>query len=207
MTGPAADWLPKFREAAAKYKGTDDAIQFLVWIGGQTRGEDRDAVLATLLGDHVKSPELGSAMRLITSQLQGAAVRMAGGPTEPSADEQKAAAEREAKVQAQLAKVIAENPHADVKAQTLLARANIVLQARTVDEAKKPAAIADVREASKLAVDKTLKAQADGILYEQDHLAIGMTVPEIEGPDLDGVSFKLSDYRGKVVLLDYWGYW
>ncbi len=39
------------------------------------------------------------------------------------------------------------------------------------------------------------------------NLKIGGTAPEIEGPDLDGVSFKLSDYRGKVVLLDFWGYW
>ena len=25
--------------------------------------------------------------------------------------------------------------------------------------------------------------------------------------DLDGVEFKLSDYRGKVVFLDFWGDW
>lgn len=37
--------------------------------------------------------------------------------------------------------------------------------------------------------------------------AIGDMAPEIEGPDLDGVNFKLSDYRGKVVVLDFWGDW
>ena len=30
---------------------------------------------------------------------------------------------------------------------------------------------------------------------------------EIAGTDQDGVAFKLSDYRGKVVLLDFWGNW
>lgn len=30
---------------------------------------------------------------------------------------------------------------------------------------------------------------------------------EVVGTDLDGVDFKLSDYRGKVVMLDFWGDW
>jgi peroxiredoxin len=34
-----------------------------------------------------------------------------------------------------------------------------------------------------------------------------MIAPDIEGQDLDGVSFQLSDYRGKVVVLDFWGHW
>jgi cytochrome oxidase Cu insertion factor (SCO1/SenC/PrrC family) len=38
-------------------------------------------------------------------------------------------------------------------------------------------------------------------------LAVGQAAPEIEGTDLDGVPFKLSDYRGKVVVLDFWGHW
>ena len=38
-------------------------------------------------------------------------------------------------------------------------------------------------------------------------LDIGKEVPEIEGEDVDGVNFKLSDYRGKVVVLDFWGDW
>jgi hypothetical protein len=29
--------------------------------------------------------------------------------------------------------------------------------------------------------------------------------PETEGIDSHGVAFRLSDYRGKVVLLDFWG--
>jgi cytochrome oxidase Cu insertion factor (SCO1/SenC/PrrC family) len=36
---------------------------------------------------------------------------------------------------------------------------------------------------------------------------IGNLAPEIQGEDLDGVKFKLSDYRGKVVVLDFWGDW
>jgi hypothetical protein len=36
---------------------------------------------------------------------------------------------------------------------------------------------------------------------------VGSPAPEIEAEDLDGKNFKLSDYRGKVVLLDFWGHW
>ena len=36
---------------------------------------------------------------------------------------------------------------------------------------------------------------------------IGEVAPEIEGEDLDGEVFRLSDYRGKVVVLDFWGNW
>jgi hypothetical protein len=36
---------------------------------------------------------------------------------------------------------------------------------------------------------------------------LGYLAPEIEGEDIDGRRFKLSDYRGKVVMLDFWGNW
>ena len=37
--------------------------------------------------------------------------------------------------------------------------------------------------------------------------AVGKPAPEIAGEDIDGKKFKLSDYKGKVVLLDFWGNW
>jgi len=36
---------------------------------------------------------------------------------------------------------------------------------------------------------------------------IGNLAPEIVGEDMNGVPFKLSDYRGKVVVLKFWGDW
>jgi len=38
-------------------------------------------------------------------------------------------------------------------------------------------------------------------------LEVGNLAPEIIGADIDGKKFKLSDYRGKVVMLDFWGDW
>ena len=51
----------------------------------------------------------------------------------------------------------------------------------------------------------TVGAEARAGLFEIRHLTVGVEAPEIEGVDQYGVKFKLTDYRGKVVLLDFWG--
>ena len=38
-------------------------------------------------------------------------------------------------------------------------------------------------------------------------IKVGQVAPEIEGDDLDGRFFKLSEQRGKVVVLLFWGHW
>jgi peroxiredoxin len=35
-------------------------------------------------------------------------------------------------------------------------------------------------------------------------MSVGTAAPDIDGEDRDGARFKLSDYRGKVVLLYFW---
>lgn len=43
--------------------------------------------------------------------------------------------------------------------------------------------------------------------HSQADLAVGKQAPEIEGFDQTGKPMKLSDYRGMVVMLDFWGDW
>ena len=50
----------------------------------------------------------------------------------------------------------------------------------------------------------TVAEKAKAELFGIRHLTVGKVAPDIEGEDQDGVNFKLSDYRGKVVLLDFW---
>ena len=52
-----------------------------------------------------------------------------------------------------------------------------------------------------------LGEQARGDLFKLRHLEPGCTVPEIEGEDIDGRPMKLSDFRGKVVVLSFWATW
>ena len=48
---------------------------------------------------------------------------------------------------------------------------------------------------------------AQAKLFESTTLGIGKPAPEIIGEDTEGNTFKLSDYRGKVVILLFWGDW
>jgi thiol-disulfide isomerase/thioredoxin len=48
---------------------------------------------------------------------------------------------------------------------------------------------------------------ATGMLFKMHHLGIGRTAPEIEGEDINGKPMKLSDFRGKVVLVAFWATW
>ena len=56
----------------------------------------------------------------------------------------------------------------------------------------------------KLPYNETVGEVARTDLFEIRYLRVGKAAPDIEGPDQDGQPFKLSDYRGKVVLLYCW---
>ena len=56
----------------------------------------------------------------------------------------------------------------------------------------------------KLLYGGTVGEKAKSELYEIRNLTVGKTPPELEGDDQDGQHLKLSDYRGKVVLLYFW---
>ncbi len=53
---------------------------------------------------------------------------------------------------------------------------------------------------------ETVAERAKAELFGIRNLSVGKHAPDIEGEDQDGKRFKLSDYRGKVVLLDFWSF-
>jgi thiol-disulfide isomerase/thioredoxin len=54
---------------------------------------------------------------------------------------------------------------------------------------------------------KEVLENAEGNLFEIRNLVIGQAAPEAESNDLDGKAVKLSDHKGKVVVLDFWATW
>lgn len=65
------------------------------------------------------------------------------------------------------------------------------LQARKLDKRYRPEQVFD----------------ENATAFDNLNVQVGDLAPEISGPDVDGVEFCLSDYRGKVVLLQYWANW
>jgi len=53
----------------------------------------------------------------------------------------------------------------------------------------------------------TYASAAASLLYALENLAVGSACPDFTAVDAEDVAFKLSDYRGKVVLVDFWGFW
>ena len=58
-----------------------------------------------------------------------------------------------------------------------------------------------------LAHKKTLADVARAKIDEMENLVAGKPAPAIDGTGMDGKPLKLSDYRGKVVMLVFWGTW
>ena len=55
--------------------------------------------------------------------------------------------------------------------------------------------------------DSELRKKAQDELFVLENLTVGSKAMDIVGTDLEGEEFKLSDYRGKIVFLDFWGDW
>jgi thiol-disulfide isomerase/thioredoxin len=74
---------------------------------------------------------------------------------------------------------------------------------------------AEDREAALLALDRVVEEwpgskeaeRARGVLRFERELLVGRTMPPLEGRDVDGVDLRLADLRGRVVVVDFFGFW
>ncbi|MGC4043762.1 MAG: hypothetical protein QM758_08140 [Armatimonas sp.] len=93
-------------------------------------------------------------------------------------------------------------PYPGVKAQAMYQRGQLLYDAR-----KKPEALALMKQTVGKYPTTTAAADAKRTIFELENLQIGMVAPEMTGKDETDTPFKLTDYRGKVVVLDFWGFW
>ncbi len=206
--------------AAVRLRAADaDAVDALVWVVGAGRDSELSREAAELLTKHHPA-------RKQTIEL---GYRLRGAPMvwiEPLLRAQLAAADlpRADRPRILLALATMKQTHSQIPGTLAemsddeLAQMNGIYgtDVRKLDAAKAESeAIALFTElAEKYASEKvspalklTFGALARSSLSEIQNLSVGKTAPDIIGEDTDGVTFKLSDYRGNVVVLSFWATW
>jgi hypothetical protein len=217
----AEKYVPRLLELARQAKGEPAAIDAYLWILQHAREYGtRDPILATLVADHVESKKLVDVVRDLGRYSVSVPVesflRTVVEKT-PHREVKGFATYSLAGVligMAELGATMASpawSPEMARNYETWCGKPTLDdLAARDPAELEKEAEdlLEDVAKDYKdLKSYAPLGVLAEGDLYELRNLKIGQVAPEITGADVDGVSFKLSDYRGKVVVLDFWGFW
>jgi hypothetical protein len=185
---PRKAFLPKFEDLALRAKGSETGCNCWVWVFSNSydNPEAMQRAFDAIGGEYVTSPALeGFVQRL------GWMGKQVG----------------QAKADALLEKILASSPHDSVRAAVLVTQASGLLQDGQGSAEAIAAARARLERVQKEFGKTRYAAQAEGMLFEADHLQIGMAAPDFEAVDQDGKPWKLSDYRGKVVVIDFWGYW
>lgn len=190
MVSPVAgEFLPKFADFAARRPDAPQAVDALVFVvsNGAAAADPAPAkaALATLLARHVDDP-----------RIQGLVLGLDRFPALVA--DPKAARED----------VLARSKNADVKAAALYGPVmqTFGLSSKATDEEKK-AGRAVLERLAKEYPDTRWGRRAAGTLNEMDHLQVGQVAPDFEGKGPDGKTIRLSDFRGKAVLIDFWGFW
>ncbi len=177
-------YAPRLMNVVMENEDDPAVVDALSWIVQNVRqGREKKVATKMLIEDHIESDALGRvAASMIYSQ------------------------DRDA--EAHLRKIHEQSPHRNVKGMACYSLAEYMSQHQRVDEATKlyETVVASYSDVPGV-YGGTLGKSAEGALFEMRNLSVGKPAPNIEGEDVDGVAFNLSDYRGKVVFLDFWGDW
>lgn len=179
---PGADFVERFVEAARPHEGTKAELPFLRWIAQNARKPDmRRTVMQALLDRHIDDEiwaELVGQTRVFGKEAPGI-----------------------------LDRLIEKSAHKDVKIWARYTKCQMTLRDKKADAESKEKAKAELDAIVDEAPESIPALQIRGATFKKERLQVGMVAPDIEGEDVDGNRFSLSDYRGKVVVLDFWGDW
>jgi len=184
---PIGEFLPRFEAAATEYAGTEDAVAFHVWIvmrGAQADPEVAKASFDALTTTHVASPGLAPLAGILpyVGQIFG-------------------------DVQASLLRLSTDSTVPDVRDWSSFALYSGQLEAASAGTDEFADALAKLVATMESTQDERLETMIARKVTIAREFALGMVAPDIEGIDLDGTAFKLTDYAGKIVFLDFWGDW
>lgn len=191
---PREEFVPALEAIATAARGTDVAAR--AWLGVLRVGallDERELfarALERLVGEHTESTLMGN---LALELVYGAPAWSA----RPAAEA--------------LRTILAKTPHADIRAGALAELALLVglddaFGAEGRAEAEQLLALIEREHGASDFIGMTGAEFAAGARHEITQLRVGQVAPDFEASDEAGTRFKLSDYRGQVVLLDFWGF-
>ena len=212
-------FAPAFMEVASTYPGTKVALDCLGWIAGNAADAGMIShVIEIVMRDHLGSEDLGSFVDHLARCSDPAAERALQTilSSSPHHDVRGKACYQLGMKKLSAAKLARRIQEAgEEELDTLKSRYTEVAFTRA--KGLQPQIIQAVGEKLLERVvsefgdvkgrRRTLGRSAAAELFEIRKLQIGMIAPEIEGVGIYEKPMKLSEFRGKVVLLDFWGDW
>jgi hypothetical protein len=215
----------RFLELAEKHPKGPAAAEALVWVlsntnsHSYTKGGPRDKALKLLKSDYLQSEKIAPLCAALASaydkgsqdtlraildknphaDVKAAACLAVGASYQMRARLAKMAKERSGLAQ-QIESIMGKEAADEIakKGEGGLNKEAVGYYERVVKD------FPEAKDAKGKPLAREAKNQIDGILHP---VVVDKPAPEVEGEDTDGKAFKLSDYKGKVVLLDFWGNW
>lgn len=188
------EFMPLYRAFAEQHAGTDEALSASLWLLRNTWSEreagtmntSAEKIVRSLLAKYSDSARLGEVLEYDWTLA--------------------------APFQKEVCELMRASKHEAVRAAGTLKLAKRKLRSKEVEEKRLGEQLLREIEAQYAQLKykyTTYGAMAKAQLnpHPRDALKIGATAPDIQGFDADGKPFKLADYRGKVVVLDFWGGW
>lgn len=214
----ASDYIPRLWKAIDAHPGGEASARALAWIAQvDEQGPDRERAVARLLADHPQSEVLQDVCSTLEGDMRGGrAVLAAILEKSPHRSVKANALFSLAGWYMRSADLRRSLDRADEQTRKALVEFHGPETVAYLEAHSEKELVAEAERLLEQVVAEygdiehwrgTLGDAAKGALFEIRHLQIGMIAPDIEGEDIDGVPFKLSDYRGKVVVLDFWGDW
>lgn len=213
----AADWVPRFKALADKHRGTEAEGRALAWIADNTM-DAHPEVLERLTAGYVDQPFLADVCRRFRyAESEAARIFLEQCLERSLLDEVKGQAcyslGRLWKQRASMALRMKQDPgyrgrvveHYGEKLLDLVAEQGEKSCRRKAEELLER--VASDHAGLTYFRDRKLGTKAEADLFEMRNLNIGQVAPDIEGESIHGEPMKLSDFRGKVVVLDFWGHW
>ena len=217
----AKDYLARIRAIIRADAAGEDAGAAAAWLvtRGRVTGAELGYALDVLASHHMGSPHVTAVMPMLSRNPAPAVTTFLGKATARAEGDDLAMAlmtsAEQLKSAAGTARTLAAGTEEDLERYAGFYGKEAVDVLRTAD-----ADLLEERSAKlfeRLTADeslgavgyrrKTIGEAAASALFELKNLSVGKVAPDIVGEDLDGTPMKLSDYRGKVVVLDFWGDW